>query len=185
MNAPLNSKILESMKILKKKFHNLRLIIIGDGPYKKNIEDYIIVNDLQDCVKLKGFISERNIQYYWNKSDIYVMPSITEGFGFVYIEAMQNGLPIVASIHDAGKEININNLTGFNVNLNNKYELTEKLSILIKNKKLRIKMGQNSFLRWKNNFTKWHYENRLDFFFKTIVHKNEHDQINKNYSRKT
>lgn len=164
-------KILESIMILKDKFHNVRLTIIGDGPFRKNLEDYVRINNLQNYVTFKGFVSQKNIQYYWNKTDIYVMPSVTEGFGFVYIEAMRNALPIIASVHDSGKEINVNNFTGFNVNLNKKHELTEKLAILIKNKKLRIKMGKNSLSRWKNNFTKRHYENRLDFFFKTIVNK--------------
>lgn len=93
------------------------------------------------------------------------MPGIVEGFGIVYIEAMKNSLPVIASIHDAGNEINKNGITGFNIDQFDKKEFINAMSILIENDNLRRDFSNNAFLNYKNNFKFSDYEKRMDKIF--------------------
>jgi phosphatidylinositol alpha-1,6-mannosyltransferase len=81
------------------------------------------------------------------------MPSRGEGFGLVYIEAMRHGLPIIASIHDAGQEINLDSQTGYNVNLDRPAELPERLIDLLSNPDRAAAMGRNGQQHWARQFS--------------------------------
>lgn len=62
------------------------LVILGDGPERKRIEDYIQKNSLQNKVYLPGFVS--NPYWYIQNSDMFLLTSHYEGFGVVLIEAL-------------------------------------------------------------------------------------------------
>ena len=111
-----------------------------------------------------GFVNETEMNKIWSSTDLFAMPSKTEGFGLVYIEAMRHSIPVICSNEDAGCEINQDGYTGFNVNLNNKDQLTKKIAHLIKNKEMRIKMGINANNLWKEKFNLTAYEKRLENF---------------------
>lgn len=72
------------------------LDIIGDGPERKNLEDYIKEHNLKDKVTLHGFQGKEYIDKILHDSSIYLMTSHTESFGIVLIEAMSHGVPCVA-----------------------------------------------------------------------------------------
>ena len=109
------------------------------------------------------------MQNIWDKTDIFIMPGTVEGFGFVYIEAMKNSIPIIASIHDSGNEINENKVTGFNIDQFNKKELFDALDILITNENLRKKFSENALKRFKDYFKFSDYENRMDKIFLNLI----------------
>ncbi|MBI3255371.1 MAG: glycosyltransferase family 4 protein [Candidatus Andersenbacteria bacterium] len=73
------------------------LLIIGDGPLKDKLQDLIVQYGLQERVKLLGFVSDEAKQQLLRVSDIYVSAAEHEGFGIVFLEAMDAGLPIVAA----------------------------------------------------------------------------------------
>lgn len=78
---------------LKSKVH--KYLIIGEGPERKNLEELIKKNNLDNKVKLLGWVDD--IEPYLHKSELSLIPSLWEGFGLVAIEALSAGLPIVAS----------------------------------------------------------------------------------------
>jgi len=69
--------------------------IIGEGPERTKLEEIIKDNDLDDTVKLVGWVDD--IEPYLHKSDLSLIPSLWEGFGLVAVEALSAGLPVVAS----------------------------------------------------------------------------------------
>lgn len=81
---------------------NASLVIIGDGPLKKDLEDWTKKYGLQKRVHLAGFVSEEQKRQMLLNSDIYVSAAEHEGFGIVFLEAMDAGLPIVA-INEGGQ----------------------------------------------------------------------------------
>jgi len=148
-------QILEIWKEIVKKHKNVKLNIVGKSIIKdkliKKIKDY----EIESSVKYHGYVEEVEMQNIWDKTDIFIMPGTVEGFGFVYIEAMKNSIPIIASIHDSGNEINENKVTGFNIDQFNKKELFDALDILITNENLRKKFSD--------------YENRMDKIFLNLI----------------
>ena len=69
--------------------------IIGEGNERSKIEKLIKNLKLEDKVKLIGWTE--NVEKYYHKSDIQLIPSLYEGFGLVAVEGMSTGLPIIAS----------------------------------------------------------------------------------------
>lgn len=81
-------------EILKKN-PNSRLIFVGDGDLRKDLECYIIQNNLKNQVTLLG--NRKDIPELLSASDTFLLPSRFEGLGIVYIEAQASGIPTFAS----------------------------------------------------------------------------------------
>ena len=73
----------------------IKLLLIGDGKLKKDIQNYIDNKKLSDKVILLDF--QNNIESYYSAIDLFVLPSLTEGFGIVLAEAQISGLHCLAS----------------------------------------------------------------------------------------
>jgi glycosyltransferase involved in cell wall biosynthesis len=76
---------------------DVEALIIGSGPLKQELEQKAEELKVSDRVHLLGYVEEDKKFQYLDNSDIYVLSSIHEGFGIVLQEAMQVGLPIVAT----------------------------------------------------------------------------------------
>jgi phosphatidylinositol alpha-1,6-mannosyltransferase len=90
------------------------------------------------------------------------MPSRQEGFGIVYVEAMRHGLPIIASVHDAGQEVNMDQVTGFNIDLDRPGELAERVILLLRDANLAQWMGIAAAARWREHFAWTAFRKRLE-----------------------
>ena len=80
---------------IKKKIPNAILLIVGDGPEKSIVKDEILKFKLQDSVKLLG--SKDDVQNFYQSFDIFMLPSLYEGFPVAAVEAMASGLPVLLS----------------------------------------------------------------------------------------
>lgn len=128
---------------------NLKLIILGEGPEKDNLEKIIKENGLEDKVIMPGFVSENKKFQYLNCSDIYVLSSVHEGFGIVLQEAMQVGLPIVSTNYGGQVDIVKENENGILVENRSAAALAQGINRLINNKELMHKMRQNNLKKVK------------------------------------
>jgi phosphatidyl-myo-inositol dimannoside synthase len=131
---------------------NARLIIAGGGCRLDMICHLARQSPVARNIDVLGFVSEAMLENEFLHCDIFCMPSRGEGFGLVYIEAMRCGKPVVASIHDAAPEINLDGITGYNVNLDYSDELPDRIISLLKNKDCAKKMGENGRRRWAEHF---------------------------------
>lgn len=124
----------------KLKHDNWRLVILGEGKLKLDLEKLIEKLSLQDRVILKG--SVKNVDEWLSKSSIFAFSSISEGFPNALVEAMAFGLPCVAFDCDAGpRDIIENGNNGFLAELKNIDDFSKKIDLLIKNPKLREKIS--------------------------------------------
>ncbi len=80
---------------LARQDHDVRLIIIGEGPDRAALEAQVRQLGLSDRVHMPGFID--NPAPYLAHADLFVLSSRWEGFGHVIVEAMASGLPVVAA----------------------------------------------------------------------------------------
>jgi glycosyltransferase involved in cell wall biosynthesis len=81
-------------EILLQREIDFKMILVGDGDQKTEIEKYIKQNNLADYFELPGFVDD--VENWLSQSDIYLHTAIYEPFGLVLIEAMAAGLPVVA-----------------------------------------------------------------------------------------
>jgi glycosyltransferase involved in cell wall biosynthesis len=97
-------EVLDIIPDLVAEFPDLLYMIVGDGSDKGRLEQRVADMGLGDYVRFTGRISENEKADHFRLADAYVMPSRGEGFGFVLLEAMACGVPVVASALDGGRE---------------------------------------------------------------------------------
>jgi phosphatidyl-myo-inositol alpha-mannosyltransferase len=134
--------LLKSFLILKKKYQNLRLIVAGDGPEKKNCEKFVKDKDLKDVIFLERV--DKELPSLYATCDIFCAPSIFgESFGLVILEAMASGKPVVGFANEGYKEL-LRGTKGekFLTKPRDFKELAKNIEILINNRQLREEMGQ-------------------------------------------
>lgn len=76
--------------------NNLIYVIIGDGPEAKTLKNFVSDHNLNNNVLFTGhIISGDELSSYYQISDLFILPSISEGLPLVFLEAMSMGLPII------------------------------------------------------------------------------------------
>ena len=137
-----------------------KLQIIGDGSERKNLEQFVEKNQLQDRVIFYGTKTSDEILELLRKSKIFGFTSLKEALPTVLVESMFCGNAIVSYNCDYGPSDIINEKNGFLINLNNQQAFKTALEKLINDKSLMNKMAQNSISysqEWKKEevLKKW------------------------------
>lgn len=95
---------------LKSDNYNFHINIIGEGELRGDLENLIIKNKVEDKVTLVGFV--KSPYDVMSKADLFVLPSLTEGYPLVLCEALCLGLPVVATNVAGSSELIDNNKYG-------------------------------------------------------------------------
>jgi glycosyltransferase involved in cell wall biosynthesis len=91
--------LLNAMPEVIEHFPEIKLMIIGDGLLKEKIEQRIELLKLKENVLLLGKIENRKLPKYFATADIFILPSYSEGFPLVVMEALSSGtIPIVSKL---------------------------------------------------------------------------------------
>lgn len=124
---------------------NAHLVIIGEGPLKEKLENMIGKFGLSKRVHLLGFISEEQKHALLQSSDLYVSAAQHEGFGLVFLEAMDAKLAIVAANDGGQKDFLVHGKNAILVPPYNPKKIAHAVIDLMYNKEERNRMGtQNS-----------------------------------------
>ena len=136
--------LINAMKLIENsKIDNLKLLIIGDGTEKRKLKQ--LSNELKlDNISFLGSISQKEIPRYLISSDIFVLPSLSEGFPVSIMEAFASGLPIIVSNVGGIPEIVENKVNGFIVEPKNSNQIANKINDLINDENMRIKISHNN-----------------------------------------
>lgn len=106
---------------------DVELLMIGDGPEQGNLQKLAADLGLEKRVRFLGFVSNEEKYRYLAASDLFVLASLHEGFGVVYLEAMFCGLPIIAADRGGQTDILENGDTGSLVPVGDVTRMTEAL----------------------------------------------------------
>jgi glycosyltransferase involved in cell wall biosynthesis len=119
------------------------LVIIGDGPQHRLIQQRIATHGLQDRITLLGALpTQQEVQDWYSRSSIFCLPTVQEGFGIVFLEAMAQGLPIVSTDATAIPEVVPHRQAGILVPPRDVPALAEALVELLKHPDLRQQYGR-------------------------------------------
>jgi N-acetyl-alpha-D-glucosaminyl L-malate synthase BshA len=136
--------LIEAFWVINQKIPASKLFLVGEGIDRINLENAVKKNNLTGKVNFTGKIANREIPEYMALSDIFVLPSLSEGFGIVNLEAMACGLPIVATNVGGIPEVIKDGENGFIVEPKNPGQIAEKVLLLLEDEKLREKISNNN-----------------------------------------
>ncbi|QQR98660.1 MAG: N-acetyl-alpha-D-glucosaminyl L-malate synthase BshA [Sphingobacteriales bacterium] len=114
-----------------------KLLMIGDGPERQHAEVLTKMLQINDNVRFLG--KQDAIEELLAIADIFLMPSESESFGLAALEAMACEVPVISSNAGGIPEVNINNQTGFTLDIGDINGMAERsLELLEDNEKLQI-----------------------------------------------
>lgn len=118
---------------LLKDHHDVHLVILGEGPLEKELNQQVETLGLSDKVHLVGFKKETS--KYYEHAKCYVMSSSIEGFGNVLIEALFHGVPVVSTMCKGGPIDILSNGEFGIITKASSFDLAEGISSVLDNKR--------------------------------------------------
>ncbi|PIP74759.1 MAG: glycosyltransferase family 4 protein [Candidatus Levybacteria bacterium CG_4_9_14_3_um_filter_35_16] len=135
--------LVSAFSLINKTCKNTKLVIVGNGPEKENLQYLAKKLELSDKVLFAGEISYDILPKVYGDADMFVFASTTETQGMVIMEAMASGLPIVAVRDGAIRSMIGNKINGILVK-KDEQKFAKQVINLLKNKKLREKLSVNA-----------------------------------------
>ena len=157
--------LIEGFKILLGKI-DARLVIVGDGVDRLKLENRVKDLNIKEKVVFTGYMDDPF--GYLAGMDVFVLPSLWEGFPNVVLEAMACGVPVIASDSSGGiREIIENGVNGLLIKPASPTAISDSISDLLSNKKKKesiIREAYKSIERFDVNKVKKEYENLIFTF---------------------
>lgn len=135
-----------------------KLLIVGDGPEKSELEKMTSKLRLTNMVYFIGEIKSTDVVKYYSAADVFIIPSIvvdghTEGLGVVTLEAMACGTPVIGSNVGGIPDVIKDGYNGFLVPERSSNELAIKIIELLSDKELQSNFKKNGLITVKEKFT--------------------------------
>jgi glycosyltransferase involved in cell wall biosynthesis len=131
--------LVEAASIVLKKIPNIQFLIIGRDINTKKIMCLCKEKGVQDRFQFLGWVPHNELVKYYKRASIFVMPSLIEAFGVVFLEAMASGTPVIGSNVGGTKELIKDGENGFLVAPGDSNDLAKKILIILQNEKIRNK----------------------------------------------
>lgn len=129
---------------------NTGLIIVGGGE-KETLIALAESLGVQDSIRFEGFVPDSKLPEYYRAADLFVFPSLLEGFGMVLLEAMASGLPVVASDTTAIPEVV--GTAGCLVRVADPQSMSSNINSLLNNPTKMESLSNQAMCRVNENFT--------------------------------
>lgn len=142
-------QVLQALPNIIKYVPNVHYILVGKGPDKDRIVNFIEKNNLQNYVTLTGFVSDEELSDHYNLCDLFILPSKTEGFGIVYLEALASGKPCIAGNQDGATDALVNGELGILINPDDIEAIAENVVSILQKKHPNSNLYQPEILREK------------------------------------
>jgi phosphatidylinositol alpha-1,6-mannosyltransferase len=125
------------------------LLIVGDGPYRRDLEKLVDGLGVQQAVRFSGPVPWERLPAYFDAGDVFAMPCRTrrrgldvEGLGIVYLEASATGLPVVAGRSGGAPDAVLDGETGLVVDGRSIEGIAEAVSGLLRDPERAQQMGE-------------------------------------------
>lgn len=153
--------VVKSLPLVINKIPNVKYLIAGEGPEKKEIIRLAKDKNLEKYVEFIGEIKEEELIDYYNLCDIFIMPSRnikgdTEGFGIVFLEANMCEKPVIGGNSGGIPDSIRDNVSGLLVNPLSEEDIAEKIVRILTDEGLAKRLGEEGRRRairefdWKN-----------------------------------
>jgi len=154
--------ILEAMPGVLKVHPDAFLVVVGEGTDRRRLERLAAQLGIADRVHFTGRVAEKELPLYYQACDIFVLPSLKEGFGIVFLEAMQYEKPCIGARAAAVPEVIVDGENGLLAAPGDSRSLQRAIEMLIKDPQLRAEMGQAGLRRLQARFSFDNFRYRLE-----------------------
>ena len=162
--------VLNALSRLIEKYPNLLYIIAGDGPSKKEIEEYARTLGINNNIRFLGWITEPEKSVLLKSTNLFVMtPHLdnqsVEGFGMSFIDAAFHGLATIGTDSGGIPDAIIDGRTGLIAKTSDVNDITAKIDELLSNPKKRLTLGMAG---QKNALEKFQWKNKVKEYLDLI-----------------
>lgn len=133
--------VIDALKLLP---NNVIFQIIGTGPLEQSLKSRVKDLKLENRVQFLGFINQNDIPKYLHEADIFIRPSLSEGMGNSFIEAMAAGLPVIATPVGGIVDFLKDGETGLFCKVRNSQSIAEAVKRLMSDESLKTKIVANA-----------------------------------------
>lgn len=141
--------LVRSLVEIRKRIPDVALLLVGGGPYRKQVAALADEMGVADHVVLTGSVPWPELPAHYAAGDVFAMPCRTrgggldvEGLGIVYLEASATGLPVVAGRSGGAPETVLDEVTGHVVDGRDVHQIAETLSALLLDPTRSGRMGE-------------------------------------------
>ncbi len=153
--------------ILKEKGEAFKILIIGDGPKREELEKLVREKGLEKEVIFTGF--QDDVEKWLAVLDVFALPSLTEGTPMALLEAMSLGIPVVATRVGGVPQVIENGVNGFLIEPANSRALVEKIKVLRENPALRKEMSVKATHLIKNRFNVYEWCRKVEKEYEILL----------------
>jgi len=154
--------VIEAMPEVLKKVPDAFYVVVGDGEDRQRLEEITRDAGVSDKVIFAGRVSDDLLPSYYQTCNAFVLPSLKEGFGIVFLEAMYYAKPCIGARAGGIPEVIEDGKTGFLTEPGDAKTLTDYFIRLLDNKTLRLAMGQAGKERLEREFSFERFRKRLE-----------------------
>jgi phosphatidylinositol alpha-1,6-mannosyltransferase len=152
-------------------------MIIGDGPYRAELERLVGRLGMAEHVVFAGFVAESELPSYYRAANLVAVPSRefrdglpVEGFGIVYVEAGACGVPVIGGEGGGTADSIVDGETGYRVDPNDPAAVSEAVIRLLVDPQLAERMGRAGRERAVERFDWAIQADRLSRLLDTVTH---------------
>jgi phosphatidylinositol alpha-1,6-mannosyltransferase len=135
--------------------------IVGDGDARPGLEALAREVGVAANVRFLGRVPDEELRACYQAADVFLLPSRQEGFGIVYVEAMQQAVPVIAGNHGGAPEVVHDGVTGFLVEHGDEAAIADRVLRVLRDPALRERMGAAGRRRVEDHYTHRRFRQRL------------------------
>jgi len=141
-------KVIKALPQVRRDVPDVKFLLVGEGDDLPRVKELVHSLHLDDCVVFAGKVSDGELVDYYNLCDLFVMPSKSEGFGIVFVEALACGKPVIAGDTDASSETLLDGEVGVLIDPDDVASIAEAIVRFVR-KEIPSRLTNGSFLRKK------------------------------------
>lgn len=157
-----HDSVLRAMPKILAQIPSTRYRIVGDGVLRPKLEALAEELNITHAVDFVGRISNDELARFYSEASLFVMPSEKEGFGIVFLEAWQRGIPVICGSEDASHEVITDGIDGFAIHHADIELLAEKILYILQNPEKAMEMGKAGQRKVQEKYLMTNFTQNLD-----------------------
>ena len=135
---------------------NVKFLILGQGPQEAELKAQAAAFEVADRVNFLGYVPHKDMPQYLHVSDMFIRPSISEGLGNSFLEAMAAGIPVIATPVGGIPDFLIDGETGLFCEVKNPKSIAQKVEKIIRDKESRDYIVEQARMMVEKKY-QWEY----------------------------